>query len=102
MTMPTDNILSRISGKKLVHDGHPILGWNASNVHGERRGNGSIMPRKEAPNSLRKIDGFVAIVFGNGVKMNPAGLRQDKIEQVTSSPYETRGIIGFRENVNGN
>lgn len=102
MTMPTDNILSRISGKKIAHDGHPILTWNASNVHGERRGNGSIMPRKEAPNSPRKIDGFVAIIFGNGVRMNPAGLRQEKTEQMTRSPYETRGIIGYKETADGN
>lgn len=102
MTMPTDNLISRVSAGKLKHDGHPILEWNASNVCGEKRGNGSIMPRKDTPNSPRKIDGFVAITFANGVKMNPAMFKPEATEEMTTSAYAKRGIIGFEGNANGN
>lgn len=98
MTGPTDDILGRIASKRLIHDGNPVLAWNAQNVHGERRGNGSIMPRKERDDSPRKIDGFVALCFANGCRMNPDDAKTAVDEEAaTESPYATRGLIGFED-----
>lgn len=97
MTMPTDDILSRIPARKIRHDGHPVLAWNFSNLHGERKGNGTIVPRKETPNSINKIDGAVAIVMADGARMNPTVLRTDERELPKRSVYEQRGIIGYKD-----
>jgi phage terminase large subunit-like protein len=95
MTMPTDDFLTRVVAGKLQHNGHPILAWNASNVHGERKGNGTIMPRKDAPNSIRKIDGIVALIMADGVRLNPDVLKTDDKEQTKEMVYEKRGLRGF-------
>jgi phage terminase large subunit-like protein len=97
MTMPADDILSRIPARKIRHDGHPVLAWNFSNLHGERKGNGTIVPRKETPNSINKIDGAVAIVMADGARMNPTVLRTDERELPKRSVYEQRGIIGYQD-----
>lgn len=91
MTPPTDDIVARIHGGKLVHDGNPVLAWNASNVHGERKGNGLILPRKETPNSTRKIDGFVAVCLANGYRMTPDFAKIVKDDRPRRSVYEERG-----------
>lgn len=69
MTTPTDDILSRVVGKRFAHDGNGVLAWNASNVHGDKRDNGSIMPRKEKKGSKRKVDGFITLVMANGLRL---------------------------------
>ena len=96
MTAPTDDLLARISTRRLVHDGNPVLSWHIQNVHGDRSPNGQILPRKDKKDSHRKIDGFVAMAFANGCRMDtgeakPAGEAQG----VNSDPYFHRGIIGF-------
>lgn len=101
MTGPTDDILARVVGQKLWHDGNPVLAWNAANVHGERKGNGLILPRKEAENSKRKIDGFVAAVMANGCRMQPAIAKPAQTVASGEDPYATRGIIGFEEATHG-
>lgn len=102
MTAPTDDILARIVDQKIWHDGNPVLAWNASNVHGERRGNGSIMPRKDKKNDKRKIDGFVATCFAQGCRMQPDAARKPKTdgEKVAVDPYAVRGLIGYEERQN--
>ncbi len=98
MTAPTDDLLGRIVAEKLVHDNNPALGWNVQNVHGERKGNGSILPRKETPNSKRKIDGFVALCFANGVRVLPDEAKTPGSDEVGHiDPYAARGIVGFEE-----
>lgn len=97
MTEPTDDLLSRIPSRMVRHDGHPVLAWNISNLHGERKGNGSIVPRKETQNSLNKIDGAVAIIMANGVRLNPLNIVQDERELPKRSVYEQRGIIGYKD-----
>lgn len=97
MTGPTDDILGRIVARTLMHDGNPILTWHAHNVYGERRGNGSIMPRKEKPDSKRKIDGFVAMVMANGCRLLPDQAKApDGSEEKSSSAYASgKNIIGL-------
>jgi len=103
MTAPTDDILGRIAAQTIWHDGNPVLAWNAQNVHGERRGNGSIMPRKDKEESPRKIDGFVATCFANGCRITPDQAQPSgpEIRSSNSDPYSSRGIIGFDQMVGG-
>jgi phage terminase large subunit-like protein len=95
MTGPTDDILGRIVAKKIIHDGNPVLAWNASNVHGERRGNGSILPRKESDNSKRKIDGFVAMCFANACRMGLDKVKDpEEAKKPKQSAYTGKNVIG--------
>ena len=102
MTGPTDDILGRIAEQKIWHDGNPVLAWNAANVHGERWGNGSIMPRKDKKNEKRKIDGFIAICLAQGCRMQPDAASKPKTdgEKVAVDPYAVRGLIGYEERQN--
>lgn len=95
MTAPMDDFLGRIAVQTVIHDGNPVLAWHASNVHADRWGNGTIMPRKESKNSPRKIDGFVAGCFANGVRLQPS--EAEEVDDGTpgkKSAYEGR-IIGL-------
>lgn len=95
MTPPTDDLLGRIVSKLIVHDGNPVLAWHFSNVHGERRGNGKILPRKESENSKRKIDGFVAACFANGCRMETGAAKEPKNEKKDAvSAYAGKRVIG--------
>lgn len=100
MTAPTDDIIGRVATQRVCHDGNPVLAWNVQNVHGERRGNGSVMPRKDKDDSPRKIDGFVAMCFADGCRLNPAEAKPaGDIAVANGDPYLTRGIIGFEQMV---
>ena len=68
MAEPTDDLKSRVEAGKLRHPGHPILTWNAMNVVGYRDRK-NILPKKDAVNSPRKIDGFHAACFANGCRL---------------------------------
>lgn len=98
-TAPTRDILERVVTTRLVHDGNEVLAWNAQNVKGQERDNGSIMPRREQQGSLKKIDGFVAIVMANGLRMQPA-MAEAYVPPVPEGDrdiYARRGLIGFEE-----
>lgn len=99
MTAPFDDFDGRIVNQTIKHDGNPVLAWNVSNVHGDRKGNGLILPRKEKDYSPRKIDGFVALMFANGVRLNPelAKKAEEDLGPTGEDPYETRGLIGHGE-----
>ncbi len=97
MTLPTDDLCGRIAGKRLMHDGNPCLGWNVLNAVGTRRVEGTILPKKDSANSERKIDGFVALCFANGVRINPDVSPEKAQKKPVESPYEKRGLIGFDE-----
>lgn len=102
MTAPTDDLLGRIASQRIWHDGNPVLAWMVQNVHGERRGNGSIMPRKEKDNSPRKIDGFVAMCFADGCRLNPDEAKPaGEAEARSTDPYRNRGMLGFDEMIGG-
>lgn len=100
MTAPTEDLLARITTKRVLHNGNPILAWNVQNVHGDRRDNGMILPRKDKKGSIRKIDGFIALCMANGCRLNPEDAKQTGSEEgVNTDPYLTRGIIGYEEMV---
>lgn len=101
MTGPVDDIIGRVASKRIIHDGNSVLAWNVSNTYGDRRGNGLVIPRKETENSKRKIDGFVALCFANGVRMQPQEARDPAKDIPPEDPYRKRGIIGYEAYVNG-
>lgn len=95
MTPPLDDLLARIAAQTVWHDGNPVLAWMAQNVHGERKGNGSIMPRKETDGSPRKIDGIVALCFANGVLMQPEFAKPTGPEAPKAAPVPR--VVGYEE-----
>lgn len=101
MTPPWDDIEGRIASERIWHDGNPVLAWMMQNVHGDRKGNGLILPRKETKESIRKIDGAVALCFANGCRLEPGQAKTAGPEPETIDPYKLRGIIGFEEMMNG-
>lgn len=96
MTPPVDDILGRIAVQTIWHDGNPVLAWNAQNVHGERKGNGLILPRKEKDNSPRKIDGFVALCFANGCRLQPDVAKPTGPDDAPP-PTPVPRVVGFEE-----
>lgn len=102
-TPPTRDILERVASGRLIHDGNEVLAWNAQNVKGQEKDNGSIMPRREFQGSLKKIDGFVAIVMANGLRLQPAMAEAYKppVPDIKVDPYSHRGLIGFEEATSG-
>jgi phage terminase large subunit-like protein len=95
MTPPTDDLLGRIAAKTILHDGNPILAWNAQNTHGERRDNGSILPRKEKKGSKRKVDGIVALCMANGCRLNSEVAKPLVEETEPQSAYTGNRVIGL-------
>lgn len=64
VTDPAKDLEARVKAgpHQLRHDGNPVMTWMAGNAVVDRRVNGSIMPKKETPMSLNKIDGVDAAV----------------------------------------
>lgn len=83
----TYELLARIQSQTFVHNGNPILRWNAMNVEGNER-NDTIFPRKPAENADEKIDGIVSIIMANGCRLN---IRPE--EGLKENPYETRTFM---------
>lgn len=94
MTGTTDDLLTRVAQKTIWHDGNPLLAWNATNVHVERKANGSIIPRKGADDKL-KIDGFVAIAMANGSRMQPEFAKPSGPEAAPVAPVPR--VVGYEE-----
>lgn len=93
MTAPMDDLVAKIQAKKVRHDGNPVMAWCVANVHGERKVNDTIMPKKDGADSENKIDGFVAMTMANGLRMNPEFAAKAKKPSV----YEKRGLKGRRD-----
>lgn len=64
VTDPAKDLEARVKAgpHKLRHDANPVMTWMAGNVVVHRHVNGSILPKKETPMSLNKIDGIDAAV----------------------------------------
>jgi phage terminase large subunit-like protein len=64
VTDPAKDLEARVkAGPHLLrHDGNPVMTWMAGNAVVDRRVNGSILPKKETPMSLNKIDGIDAAI----------------------------------------
>ncbi|QBX37230.1 terminase large subunit [Brevundimonas sp. S30B] len=65
-TDPAKEIEARVKAgpSKLRHDGNPVMDWMASNVVVTKKIDGTILPKKESPDSPNKIDGMDALVTG--------------------------------------
>lgn len=70
-----------VRGKKLTHDGHPVLAWNVGNVQVKIDENENIRPIKGK--GIERIDGLVALINA----MARAIVHQDE-----KSVYEERGM----------
>jgi phage terminase large subunit-like protein len=88
LSEPMLKLQALISAEKFVHNGHPILRWNAMNVVSRRNVNGDIAP--DRTNSQEKIDGLVAVIIAMNRKVSGA-----KIEAPPESIYETRNPLSI-------
>ena len=64
MTAPTKEMDAAITGKKILHNNHPVLRWMASNAAIETDAAGNMKPSKKK--SSEKIDGIVAAIMALG------------------------------------
>lgn len=64
VTDPAKDLEARVKAgpHQLRHDGNPVMTWMAGNAVVERRVNNTILPKKETPMSLNKIDGVDAAI----------------------------------------
>ena len=65
-TTPARELETRVKHGRFRHDGNSCLKWMASNCVVERRVDGSLLPKKETPNSANKIDGVDALLLALG------------------------------------
>jgi phage terminase large subunit-like protein len=87
MSEPTKELDALVVSGKLVHNGHPVLRWMASNTAVFTDSNENVKPVKDK--SSEKIDGIVATVIALGLSL---------VEPATkTSVYETRGVLEFDE-----
>lgn len=96
VTAPLDDMMARAhaeSGSQLLYDGDPVLEWAFSNVHGERKKDGTILPFKDSVDSPNKIDPVVAGAFAIGCKLHPEFAAKTKKPSV----YEKRGLRGAHD-----
>lgn len=66
VTNPAKELEARVRAKDpakhIGHDGNPVMTWMVSNAVVTRHVNGTIIPKKESPESANKIDGVDAMV----------------------------------------
>ena len=61
LSAPTKSLEAAILGRRLRHDGHPVLRWCISNVAVETDPAGNLKPSKTV--STERIDAVVALVM---------------------------------------
>lgn len=83
MSGPAKELDRRIVGRELLHSGHPVLRWMASNVAIEMDPAGNIKPSKKK--STERIDGIVAACMAVG--------RWQQAEAAPVDPYASRGLV---------
>lgn len=68
VTNPAKELEARVRAKDpskhIGHDGNPVLTWMVSNAVVTRHVNGTIIPKKESPESPNKIDGVDGMING--------------------------------------
>lgn len=69
MAVPTKKFMELVFAGKLLHGGHPVLRWMASNLVMKKDNQGNMMPDKSKEE--RKIDGIAAICMCFGVMALP-------------------------------
>ncbi|MFA5866903.1 MAG: terminase TerL endonuclease subunit [Actinomycetota bacterium] len=81
MASPTKEVETMVMQKRLIHGGHPVLRWMASNVAIKQDPAGNMKPDKSR--SRERIDGIVA-----GIMAVDRALRHKNKKSV----YDTRGV----------
>lgn len=61
LSEPTKRLLAFVQGRKIRHDGHPVLAWMASNLVTAEDPAGNLKPDKAK--ATEKIDGIVALII---------------------------------------
>lgn len=84
MSPPTKDLLKLVLEHRLIHNGHPVLRWNADNLVVQQNAAAGVKPDKEK--STQKIDGIVATIMALDRALRLAGEK---------SVYETRGVIAL-------
>ncbi len=82
--VPTAAYERLVISHKLLHNGHPVLSWQAGHVHVYTDANTNKRPIKPKPGDIRKIDGIAAGIMGLDLAM-----RAPKRKTV----YRRRGIL---------
>lgn len=68
---PSKELENLVLDGRLIHGGHPVLRWNASNTVVDRDAAGNIKPTKEK--RMGKIDGIVATIMGLALCLEAVG-----------------------------
>lgn len=76
---PTGLFISLVKLGKLIHSGHPVLRWMATNTACRKDASGNLRPDKE--HSADKIDGIVAAIMGLSRAMIGGGGGSDFYEE---------------------
>ena len=71
MSPPMKEIEQLVRGKKLIHNGHPVLRWNVGNVETKMDENENIRPVKDK--STERIDGLVAMINAMNLAIRQEG-----------------------------
>jgi phage terminase large subunit-like protein len=66
---PCGDFVRAIARREIVHDGNPVLRWQATNLRWKKNHTGLIMPDKEK--SIEKIDGMAAAIMAYGRATHP-------------------------------
>lgn len=92
MSEPTFDLMTLVKSGHFIHDGNPVLAWNAANVVGNRNMRGLILPKKEDQDSPNKIDGIHATIFANACRIQ--GKDPNDRKKVRRKVYSQRGVHG--------
>ena len=84
LSAPTKSLEMAILGRRLRHDGDPILKWNMSNVAVDTDAAGNLRPSKEV--STERIDGVMALIMAVDL--------MDRQATVTAPPTYDMRVVG--------
>jgi phage terminase large subunit-like protein len=80
-----DLVEVRVPLRQLAHDANPTLAWCAANVEARKDAGERWRPMKPQDSPAAKIDGIVALVMANGMRI--------KHERTEPSVYKRRGVL---------
>jgi len=89
MTGPTTDFENDVKKSRLIHDGHPVLDWQAGNAGIKEDNKGNIHVIKESRASFRTVDGIVAAIMARW------GLTDCTDFNITSLDYYVNHDIEF-------
>ena len=84
MSPATKEVMNLVVGKKLAHDGHPVLRWMMDNISIRTDPAGNV--KMDKSKSVEKIDGAVAMVMALDRALRNKGNQNESV-------YDTRGLL---------